>query len=82
MNSEIKMSVSSLIRTEDKKAVYVMFQDGEKSAELTLPDLSIVSNKGFSDKEIAQLKDYMDNEREKIYAMAKEINPLRAFMGR
>ena len=48
MNSEIKMSVSSLIRTEDKKAVYVMFQDGEKSAELTLPDLSVVSNKGFS----------------------------------
>ena len=82
MSNEIRMSVSSLIRTENKKAIYVLFQDGKKSAELTLPDLGVVRNEGFTKEEIEQLKDYMDNERDTIYAMAKEINPLRAFMGK
>ena len=82
MSSEIKMSVSSLIRTEDKKAIYVMFEDGNKMAEITLPDLNVVRNNGFTEEEIRQLKDYTDNERDKIFSMAKEINPLRAFMGK
>ena len=57
MSSEIKMSVSSLIRTEDKKAIYVMFEDGNKMAEITLPDLNVVRNNGFTEEEIRQLKD-------------------------
>ena len=44
MNSEIKMSVSSMTRAGDKKAVYVLFQDGDKSAEYSLPGCGLVRN--------------------------------------
>ena len=81
MNSEIKMSVSSLTRTGDKKAVYVLFQDGDKSAEYSLPGCGLVRNKGFSDAELKSLKEYVDNEQDSIYAMAKGVNPIKALMG-
>ena len=81
MSNEIKMSVSSMTRTKDSKAVYVMFSDNDKIAEFTLPGLNVISNKGFSDEEINQLKDYMANEQDAIYALAKQVNPMKAFMG-
>lgn len=81
MNSEIKMSVSSMTRTGDQKAVYVLFQDGDKSAEYSLPGCGLVRNKGFSDAELKSLKEYVDNEQDSIYAMAKGVNPIKALMG-
>ena len=82
MNNEIKMSVSSMTRTKDDKAVYVMFSDGDKSAEFSLPGCKVVSNKGFTAEEIEQLKDYIDNEQDNIYSLAKQVNPMKAFMGK
>ncbi len=82
MNSEIKMSVSSMTRTQDKKAVYILFQDGEKSAEYSLPGCGLVRNKGFSETELMSLKEYVDNEQDSIYAMAKGVNPIKALMGK
>ena len=81
MNSEIKMSVSSMTRAGDKKAVYVLFQDGDKSAEYSLPGCGLVRNKGFSDAELKSLKEYVDNEQDSIYAMAKGVNPIKALIG-
>jgi len=81
MNKDVKMSVSSLTRTGDKKAVYVMFQDGDKSAEYSLPGCGLVRNKGFSEAELRSLKEYVDNEQDSIYAMAKGVNPIKALMG-
>ena len=80
MNKDIKMSVSSMTRKDDKKAVYVFFQDGEKTAEFTLPGCELVRNKGFSDDDVRQLKDYIENEQDSIFAMAKLVNPLKAMM--
>ena len=80
MNQDIKMSVSSMTRNKDKKAVYVLFQDGEKTAEFTLPGCELVKNKGFSEDDILQLKDYISNEQEAIFAMAKQVNPIKALM--
>ena len=82
MNSEITMSVSSMTRTRDSKAVYVLFQDGQKSAEISLPECKLISNKGFSDEEISQLSDYVQNEQDGIYDMAKTVNPMKAFLGK
>lgn len=82
MNSEIRMSVSSMTRSNDKKAVYVMFQDGGKSAEFTLPGCELVRNDGFGEDEISQLKEYIDNEQDSIYALAKKVDPMKAFMGK
>ncbi|MCR5727571.1 MAG: hypothetical protein K6G24_08900 [Lachnospiraceae bacterium] len=81
MDNEIKMSVSSMTRTGDKKAVNVLFHDGDKSAEYSLPGCGLVRNKGFSDAELKSLKEYVDNEQDSIYAMAKGVNPIKALMG-
>ena len=81
MNSEIKMSVSTMTRTKDNKAVYVLFEDGTRSAEFSLPEGKLVSNRGFSDDDVAQLKDYVCNERDEIYGIAKTINPMKAILG-
>lgn len=81
MNDQIRMSVSSMTRTESKKGVYVLFTDGNKSAEFVLPDCKLIDNRGFSDEEVAQLLDYVDNEREYIFSLAKTVDPMRAFMG-
>jgi len=81
MNSEIKMSVSSMTRKGDKKAVYVLFTDGDNSAEFSLPGSSLLSNRGFTKEEIQQLKEYIDNEQDYLFGLAKGINPLRGFMG-
>ena len=80
MNDEIRMSVSSMTRNKDNKAVYVLFQDGDKNAEISLPGCSLISNHGFSDEEIAQLTDYVENEQDSIYELAKQINPMKAFL--
>ena len=81
MDNEIKMSVSSMTRMGDKKAVYVLFQDGDKSAEYSLLGCGLVRNKGFSDAELKSLKEYVDNEQDYIYAMAKGVNPIKALIG-
>ena len=55
MNSEIKMNVSSLIRKDGDKAIYVMFTDGDKEAEFIVPECRLLNNKGFTDEEIGNL---------------------------
>ncbi len=71
-----------MTRTKESKAVYVMFQDGDKNAEIALPECRLVSNRGFSDEEISQLMDYASNEQDSIFELAKGINPMKAFLGK
>jgi len=80
MNKDVKMSVSSMTRNGDKKAVYVMFQDGERTAEYSVPGCRLVRNKGFDEAELKFLKEYVDNEQDSIFAMAKSVNPIKALM--
>lgn len=81
MNSEIRMSVSSMTRKDDRKGVYVLFSDGDKSAEFVLPECKVINNKGFDEEELKQLRDYVDNEQDYIFSLAKTVNPMKAFMG-
>ena len=80
MNSEVKMSVSSMMRNDDKKGVYVLFTDKDKSAEFVVPGCKIISNKGFTEDELKQLRDYIDNEQDYIFSLSKTVNPMKAFM--
>ena len=82
MNGEIKMSVSTMTRNKDNKAVYVLFEDADKKAEFALPEGRLVRNTGFSDDEIDQLIEYIDNEKDSIMDVAKKINPMRSFLGK
>ncbi len=80
MNTDIKMSVSAITRKGYEKAVYIVFQDGDKMAEFALPECRVVGNFGFDEKEIEKLREYVDGERDSIYSMAKQINPIKALM--
>ena len=80
MSDEIKMSVSPIILTKDKKVLYVQFQDNTRMAEFELPELKVVYNKGFIDEEISQLMDYIKNETEYIYSLSKGVNPVKAMI--
>ena len=82
MNPEIKMSVSAMTRTDNKKAVYVLFSDDRKSAEFAIPECKLIRNDGFAADEIDQLMEYVKNEQDSILDIAKGINPLKAFMGK
>lgn len=82
MNSEIRMNVSSLIRKDGDKAIYVMFTDGNKEAEFVVPECRLLNNKGFTEEEIGSLTDYIKNEQDYIYSIAKKVNPMKAFMGK
>lgn len=81
MNDKISMNVSSMTRHGDSKAIYVLFTDEEKAAEFSLPGCKMISNKGFDTQEIEQLKEYVDNEQDYIFGLAKGVNPMKAFMG-
>lgn len=81
MNNEVKMSVSSMTRNDDKKGVYVLFTDKDRAVEFIVPGCKVISNKGFNEDEIKQLRDYVDNEQDYIYSLAKTVNPMKAFVG-
>ena len=81
MNSEIKMSVSSMTRSGDKKGVYVLFTDGNSSAEFTIPECKLLHNNGFGEEELRQLKEYVENQQDYLFSLAKEIKPIRGFLG-
>lgn len=81
MNESIKMSVSSMTRHGEDKAIYVLFTDEEKSVEFKLPDYKILNNKGFTVEELHMLKDYVESEYDRIYQIAKEVDPIKSFLG-
>lgn len=81
MNREIKMSISSMTRSGDKKAVYVLFTDKDLSAEFTIPGCQLLSSHGFAEEDLRQLKEYIENEQDYLFSLAKEINPIRSFLG-
>ena len=80
MNTNITMSVSGMTRTKEDKAVYVLFTDREKSAEIAIQGRRVIYNKGFSDEEMKQLMMYVEGEQDAIFEAAKKINPITAMM--
>ena len=70
MNTEISMTVSTMTR-----------QGGDKSAEFVVPEDRLLKNNGFSEEEIASLTDYVVNEHDSIYSIARKINPMKSFLG-
>ena len=81
MNSEIRMSVSSMTRNGDNKAVYVQFMDGRSVAEFAIPEMKLLHNSGFTPEEIAQLSQYIQNEQQSILDIARKVNPMKGFLG-
>ena len=80
MNNELKMSVSPICTKGDERYAFVNFTDNSRLAEGKIPDCKIISNKGFSEEEVRQLEEYMQNELPKLKQMAAGINVLGALM--
>ncbi len=80
MNSEMKINVSPVTRLGDKRVAYVLFTDKECNAEFIIPGGELLNSKGFDEKELAELKEYLDNEQDHLFSVAKELNPMRSFM--
>lgn len=81
MNSEIKMSVSSFIRKDGEKSIFVLFSDKNNSVEFALPECRLIKNNGFSQEDINSLLEYIKNEQDYIYQIAKKVNPMKGFLG-
>lgn len=64
-----------------EKKIYINFTEGNNSAEGTLPDCVVTSNKGFSEDEIFYIEKYMRENKEFIINQAKSVNPMRSFLG-
>ncbi len=83
VDSEITMTYSAILRDKDgKKVIRVQFErngsTGRALAEGLLPDGVIQRHDGFSDEEIKDLEEYLRNNSDDIFSMAKEIsNPLK-----
>lgn len=80
MNGKMNMSVSQIFKKDGKATAFVLFSEGSKSAEGKLPDCTIISNNGFSEKEVKALELYLKMQQEAILKTAKEINIMKAFM--
>lgn len=82
----MKMQISPVFRKDGAKSIYVLFEDGDKKAEILLPEpgksAKAVSTKGFDEEEITKLLEYVENDRDNITNIAGKVTPLKAFMGR
>ena len=76
MRDSIRMSVSSIVRNNDSKSVFVMFTDGDMSAEFELRECKLLRNNGFSQQDISQLEDYIISQKASILDIAKSVNPI------
>ena len=80
MQDELNMSVSPICVKDGNRYAFVNFTDEKRAAEGKIPDCKIISNKGFSEEEIAKLEEYMQKELPKLKQMAAGIDVLGAFM--
>lgn len=80
MNSEMKINVSPVTRLGDKRVAYVLFTDKSSNAEFIIPGCELLNSKGFDEKELAEMKEYLECEQDNLFSVAKELNPMRSFM--
>lgn len=74
----ITMTQSGLIPGKKGKIVHVSFEraNGLKKdfAELVMPSGRVLSNQGFLEEEIAQMRIYLKAHKHEIFVTAKQIN--------
>jgi len=76
--------VSGILNRGDQKCVCVLISDNDKEAELRLtagllPE--VLSSKGYSEDDLSEFKEYLEKNTDEIILTAKQINPMKAFMG-
>lgn len=78
---QIQMMVSGRLKKGGKEIVRVSFFRGKDYADGVLPDCVIEKAEGFTDAEKVLLAEYLKQNRKEIYAEAKEIDPMKKWLG-
>lgn len=73
--------ISGILTKEGRKFARISFMRGEEYAEFIVPDGVLDKRKGFSEEEITELYRYVRENRNDILEKAKEVNPLRSWLG-
>ncbi len=76
----MRLLVSGVTKKDGRNIAYVRFEDGEKSAEATIPNCEFIANDGFDDKQIERLRGYLKDNMKEIQDAAKGVNPVSALM--
>ena len=81
MNSEMQISVSQIFKRNGQKYVFVSFLDNLRAIEFRIPDGTVMSGEAdFTPFEVQQMREYLVMEEDTIWAAAKGINSITAFM--
>ena len=80
----IKVVVSPVIKQDGRQKIFISFIDeaDKREAEAIIPGLVFIKNVGFSDEELDEFREFLENEQGNILETAKTINPLAEFFGK
>ncbi|MBR5408019.1 MAG: hypothetical protein IK111_10365 [Lachnospiraceae bacterium] len=79
---QMNMLVSGLVGTGEHKRICVYFSDKDKNAEGSIPDCKITVNNGFTNDEIAEIEEYLKENKDHIIEEARKVNPMKSFLGK
>ncbi|MCI6552860.1 MAG: hypothetical protein MR430_04925 [Lachnospiraceae bacterium] len=80
---EIRMTYSGLLLKDEEKMVRVCFERGAGDyAEGIVPRGTIEKSSGFTEKELEQLKIYIQDNAADIIKLAKNVNFLNDWLGK
>ena len=77
----VNMLVSGIINKEGRRYARVSFVRGNDIAEGIVPDGIVDHAEGFSDDEIFKLERYKRENRGEIMEQARQVNPLKNWLG-
>lgn len=78
---DIQSFISGMLTKEGRKFARISFMRGEEYAEFIVPDGILDKRKGFAEEEITKLYRYVREHRDDILSQAKEVNPLKNWLG-
>ena len=77
------MSVSGILHRGEDKAMCIFIEDAPKCIEIRITlgkGCEVLSNNGYSDTEVSEITEYINENAPEIAKTAKEVNPMKAFM--
>ena len=77
----MQMNISPISPKDGRSWIYIQFFDEDRSAEIRLPGRKVLSNNGFTEEEIQDLREYVKQHKDNIFSIAKKINVMDNFLG-
>ncbi len=73
--------ISGILTKEGRKFARISFMREEEYAEFIVPDGVLDKRQGFTEEEITKLFRYVRENKDDILKRAKEVNPLKNWLG-